>query len=130
MLQTLPNNGSIYYNYKGHHSINLLGINDAQYCFTRVDIGAEGRQSDGGVFCNSELGKHFENNLFKVPNPKPIENNRPVLPYVLVAEEAFPLLVYMMRPYPWSRILDIGKKVFNYRLSRAKKVVENVCLAC
>ncbi|XP_011869646.1 PREDICTED: putative nuclease HARBI1 [Vollenhovia emeryi] len=124
-IQAPPNSGSTYYNYKGHHSINLLGISDAKYCFTIVDIGAEGRQSDGGVFRNSEIGKRFEANLFKLPNPKQIEVGGPELPFVLVADEAFPLSMYMMRPYPRSGKLDIGKKVFNYRLSRARRVVEN-----
>ena len=73
LLQAPPNSGSTYYNYKGHHSINLLGISDANYCFTIVDIGAEGRQSDGGVFRNSKIGKRFETNSFKLPNPRQIE---------------------------------------------------------
>lgn len=124
-LQAPPNSGSTYYNYKGHFSINLLAISDANYCFTIVDIGAEGRQSDGGVFCNSEIGKRFEANSFKLPTPKQIENNGPALPYVLVADEAFPLSMYMMRPYPRSGKLDIGKKIFNYRLSRARRIVES-----
>ncbi|KMQ85602.1 nuclease harbi1 [Lasius niger] len=111
--------------YKGHHSINLLGISDAKYCFTIVDIGAEGRQSDGGVFRNSEIGKRFEVNSFKLPNPKQIEIDGPELPYVLVADKAFPLSMYMMRPHPRSGKLDIGKKIFNYRISRARRVVEN-----
>lgn len=81
LLQTPPNSGSTYYNYKGHHSINLLGISDANYCFTIVDIGAEGRQSDGGVFRNSEIGIRFETNSFKLPNPRQIEIDRSELPY-------------------------------------------------
>lgn len=125
MLQAPPNSGSTYYNYKSHHSINLLGISNANCCFTIVDIGAEGRQSDGGVFRNSEIGKCFEQNLFKLPNPKQVEIGGPELPYVLVADEAFPLSLYMMRPYPRSGKFDIGKKVFNYRLSRARRVVES-----
>ncbi|KMQ90287.1 nuclease harbi1 [Lasius niger] len=120
-----PNSGSTYYNYKGHHSIKLFGISDANYCFTIVDIGAEGRQSDGGVFRNSKIGKRFEVNSFKLPNPKQIEIDGPELSYVLVADEAFPLSMYMMRPYPRSGKLDIGKKIFNYRISRARRVVEN-----
>ncbi|XP_011174775.1 protein ALP1-like [Solenopsis invicta] len=120
-IQAPPNSGSTYYNYKGHFSINLLAISDANYCFTVVDIGATGRQSDGGVFRNSEIGKRFEANSFKLPTPRQIENNGPALPYVLVADEAFPLSMYMMRPYPRSGKLDIGKKIFNYRLSRARR---------
>lgn len=125
LLQAPPNSGSMYYNYKDHHSINLLGISDANYCFTIVDIGAEGRQSDGGVFRNSEIGKRFEANSFKLPIPRQIEIDGPELPYVLVADEAFPLSMHIMRPYPRSGKLDIGKKIFNYRLSRARRVVEN-----
>jgi hypothetical protein len=125
LLQAPPNSRSTYYNYKGHFSINLLAISDANYCFTIVDIGAAGRQSDGGVFRNSEIGKRFETNSFQLPTPRQIENNGPALPYVLVADEAFPLSMYMMRPYPRSGQLDIGKKIFNYRLSRARRIVES-----
>ncbi|XP_029677097.1 protein ALP1-like [Formica exsecta] len=124
-LQAPPNSGSTHYNYKGYHSINLLAISDAKYRFTMVDIGAEGRQSDGGVFRNSNMGRCFEEGTLKLPNAKPVEINGPVLPYVLLADEAFPLTAYMMRPYPRSSKLDLRKKVFNYRLSRARRVVES-----
>ncbi|KAK4877281.1 hypothetical protein RN001_009787 [Aquatica leii] len=45
--------GSYYYNYKGCNSIVLLGLADAHYKFIYVNIGVNGRISDGGVFNNT-----------------------------------------------------------------------------
>lgn len=90
-----------------------------------VDIGAEGRQNDGGVFKNSDVGRHFEESGFNLPNPTPVEIDGPTLPYVLLANEAFPLTSYMIIPYPRNDKLDLRKKVFNYRLNRARRVVES-----
>lgn len=125
MLQAPPHSGSTYYNYKSYHSLNLLAVCDAEYCFTFLDIGAEGRQSDGGVLRNSNLYKALEKNLIRIPPPDVIGNNGPVLPYVIVADEAFPLKTYMMRPFPRSQQLNETRKIFNYRLSRARRVIEN-----
>nr|XP_012217232.1 PREDICTED: uncharacterized protein LOC105669063 [Linepithema humile] len=124
-LQAPPNSGSTYFNYKGNHSINLLAISDAKYRFIVVDIGGEGRQSDGGVFRNSLIRNYIASGSLKLPNLKPIEVDGLVLPYVLLADEAFPLTNFIMRPYPRNDRLDLSKKVFNYRLSRARRVVES-----
>lgn len=102
-----------------------MAISDAQYCFLMLDVGAEGRQSDGGVFRRSEMGIGFENKNMNLPEPTQVKVNGPELPYLLVADEAFALRPYMMRPFPRSKHLDMSKKVFNYRLSRARRVVES-----
>lgn len=102
-----------------------MAISDANYCFLMMDIGAEGRQSDGGIFRRSEIGIGFQNMTMDLPELTQVEVNGPELPYVLVADEAFALTPYMMRPFPRSKHLDMRKKVFNYRLSRARRVVEN-----
>lgn len=46
-----PNkSGSDFYNYKGFYSLIMLAIADAKYRFLMVDIGAQGRYSDGSFF--------------------------------------------------------------------------------
>ena len=89
-----------------------------------VDIGASGRNSDGGVFSNSELGYAITNNTLDFPPPEGIGQSNVILPYVFVADEAFPLRPNMMKPFP-REIPGLTQRVFNYRLSRARRVVEN-----
>lgn len=103
----------------------LMAICDAQYRFLCVDIGKPGSESDGGVFARSAMGRSFEQYALHFPKPRPLEHHGPEMPFVLVGDEAFPLKPYLMRPYPRIAGLDYAKKVFNYRLSRARRVVEN-----
>ena len=48
----------------------------------------------------------------------------PVVPYCLVGDEIFPLENWLMRPYPGKNITEV-QTVFNYRLSRACRVIKN-----
>lgn len=121
-----PNSGSQYFNYKKTFSINLLALVDANYKFIAVDVGSYGKNSDGGIFANSNLGKALEQNKLHVPKDKNLPGTQFPVPYVIVADEAFPLKTYLLRPYPGSKMNgDIQKQVFNYRLSRARRVSEN-----
>ena len=126
-LKCPANRGSEFYNYKNFHSIVLLASVDANYCFTVIDIGASGRESDGGIFTRSSFGKCFENNSSSIPldKEKELPNSTEKLPLVFVADDAFPLLNNIMKPYPRQGLNDYKKKVFNYRLSRARRISEN-----
>ena len=69
----------------------LLALVDADYKFTFVDVGSNGRISDGGVLRESCLQAALNNNSLGIPPATSLpERNTPV-PYVIVADEAFPL---------------------------------------
>lgn len=123
-IQCPAKSGSQFFNYKKHFSIILMAACDSNHLFTLVDIGAYGSQSDGGVFKNSAFGVNLEGKNMNVPSNDKIENTNIVLPYTFVADEAFPLKDYIMRPYP-GKNLSVKKRIFNYRLSRARRVIEN-----
>lgn len=92
----------------------LLAICDADYCFTVVDIGAKGRQSDGGIFRNSNFGQRFFSNEVNIPPPRRLWQNGDLIPYCLVGDAAFPFGVNLMRPYP-GNYLPQNERIFNYR---------------
>lgn len=101
-----------------------MAVASARYKFLMVDIGGEGRHSDGGIFKNSIIGNRFYHNEMYLSVPTSITEEGKALPYMLVADEAFQLNSFILRPYP-GKILTNEQKVFNYRLSRARRVVEN-----
>lgn len=63
-----PNTGSEYYDYKTNHSI-MLALVDADYKFMYVDVGAQGRASDSGVWDQCNLRTYLEGNRLDIPPP-------------------------------------------------------------
>lgn len=89
-----------------------MALVDHDYCFTYINVGANGSASDGGIFKNCSIYNQLENGGF-IPEGG-----------VIVADAAFPLKTYLMKPYPGAN-LSFEEKIFNYRLSRARRIVEN-----
>lgn len=120
------NSGSNYFNYKRTFSVVLLALVDADYRFIAVDIGSYGKNSDGGIFSNSKLGNALNNGTSDVPGSKQLPGSHISTPHVIIADSAFPLKTYMMRPYPQYRHdLTVERKIYNYRHCRGRRVVEN-----
>ena len=70
------------------------------------------------------MGKCFEDNSLNVPEGSKIPGMDVELPYFLVGDEIFPLKTWLMRPYPGT--LDETQRIYNYRVSRARRTIENV----
>ena len=64
--------GSSFYNYKGFHSLVLLAICDARYCFSFVDIGGYGSDNDASILSNSKIYDVFDCSRLCIPESCPI----------------------------------------------------------
>ena len=126
--------GSEYYNYKGFFSLVILALVDYDYKLLFIDLGCQGIISDGGVYHNSSLSNIIENNLLDLPPPHPLpisedpkwihDHETECFPFMIVADDAFPLKPQIMKPYS-HRNLDDKRILFNYRASRYRRVTEN-----
>lgn len=119
-----PNkSGSKFYNYKGYFSIVLLAVTDASGRFVIIDAGSCGGNSDGGVFTRSKFGRRLLSGKLDLPADTMIPETNIKVPFVFVADDAFPLRENIMKPYR-HRQLTPEREIFNYRLSRARNAVE------
>lgn len=120
-----PNNpGSAFFNYKGSFSIVLMATADASYMFTYVDIGDHGRQCDSSIFNNSNFGKALIENRLRVPERDYFPGTTLTSRYSFIGDKAFPLRENLQRPFPGNVLPEVSR-IFNYRLSRARRIVEN-----
>lgn len=108
--------GSIFYNYKGSFSIVLMALVDSNYMFRYLDVGSEGRVADGGIWRSCSLHKRLRLGQLNLPAPKTWPNGEEfgVQPNVIVADDAFAMASYLMKPYT-TRSLSKEKRIFNYR---------------
>ncbi|XP_022169591.1 protein ALP1-like [Myzus persicae] len=125
MLQAPVQTGSEYINYEGFFSIVLFAVVDANYNFIYVNVGCQGRISDGGVFANTTFKHFLENQKLNLPEDMCLPGREKCIPHTFVADDAFPLKKNIMKPYPGTQEKGSKKRIFNYRLSRTRRVVEN-----
>lgn len=118
--------GSNYWCYLHKFSVVLMAIVGPNYTFLCVDIGGFGKNSDSGIFEQSNMGKRFEENTMNVTGPKNLPRQNEPCGHVLIGDEAFALKPYLMRPFPYRQSrTDILKEKYNTRLCTARRVVEN-----
>ena len=80
---------------------------------------------DGGVFLHNASYNAPTIGALNVPQPSVLPWKDTLVLYVLVADDAFPLTSCLIKPYAREVPKGAQKRVFNYRLSRELRIVEN-----
>ena len=114
---------SDYFNWKGFYSIIIQGVVDSHGLFMDVNIGWPGKVHDARVFHNSTFYSKCHSGRF-LPDWKQTINGIDI-PLVFLGDPAYPLLPWLMKPYPDTGSLTRQQQHYNYRQSRARMVVEN-----
>ena len=84
-----------------------------------MDVRCNDRKSDSEILRNFSLSNALSLNTLNIRLP-----DSESLPYIVVADDAFPLKTYLMKPYAFKNPC-FERIVFNYNLSCARCVVEN-----
>jgi len=74
------------------------------------------------------MGQKILNCTFKFSEDYALPNSNSVVPHVVFGDQAFRLHkhILVLRPFSQKSVRkDSGKTIFNYRLSRARRVTEN-----
>ena len=123
-LKKPKNSGALYHNYKEFFSIVMLALADGQYKFRSVDAGTAGSCSDAQIVNACQLKRRIKYGRIGFPDPAPITQGGRDIPYFILADDAFALKTWLMKPYG-RRMLTGEERIANYRISRGRRVVDN-----
>lgn len=76
-----------------------MAIANGNYKCLCLDIGINGRVSDGGVFRDSLMSKYINNNNVNLPENIKLRGTNLCTPYVFVGDDEFPLTNRIMKPF-------------------------------
>ena len=112
-----------YQNRKGWHSVILQALVDDVGNFLDICVGWPGRVHDPRVLHNSQLyTKGERGDLFE---DRTAITNATRVPVVVLRDPAYPLQLWLMKPFINTGSLSTEQQRFNYHLSRARVIVEH-----
>ncbi|XP_076030909.1 uncharacterized protein LOC143019095 [Oratosquilla oratoria] len=111
--------GSLYYR---HHTHGRRGCK-VQVPVRRRTVGAERGAGDGGTWIKCNLHHAIEQNQVGFPEDCTLPNNDTPISFHIIADDAFALKTTLMKPYSHTSQFH-HEKIYSYRLSRARRVVE------
>ena len=122
-LKTVPVDERIdYFNRKQDYSVVIQGVADASFRFLDISAGYPGGIHDARVPRLSNLHREIEQGDWLNGPTKQISGSeiRPLL----VGDSAYPLSVWLMKPFKQTRTLSERQLQFNRALSQARVVIE------
>ncbi|XP_050512107.1 uncharacterized protein LOC126888148 [Diabrotica virgifera virgifera] len=102
----------------------LMAVVNANYEFIIYEFGVNGRICDGGVIEQTIFYNKLKENTLQIPVFDHLSGSDKMLSDVFIGVEAFALAPHFLKPFN-QRELTNERKIFNYRLSRTRRVVEN-----
>ena len=116
-------NHTDYVNRKSYYSIIMQGLVDSRYLFRDIVVGWPGSVHDARVLSNSEVYK-LGNDGALFPDIKETILGQDIHPCIL-GDPAYPLLPWLLKPFPENQNTPTKHRRFNYRLSRPRMTVED-----
>ena len=111
-----------------YFSIVLLAVASADYRFVMLDVGAYGSSNDSGVLNHTIFVSSSGTRTLMSPSRQlPNHTEETCVPHILLDDEAFQLRCDLMRPFARNALTN-ERCIFNYRLSRTRRVVENTAV--
>ena len=95
---------------------------DADLRVMYMEVGAEGKSLDAALYNTSEIKYALEHNKCNQPPDEALEGDDVDTPYYVISD--FAQSLWLQKLYPEGTNIVRDERVFNYRLSRARLVVE------
>ena len=109
---------------KNLFSVVLQGVLDSESRLIFIDVGAFGKQSDGGTFSGSTLHHLLEDLESTLPKPARFEGSGTAISFPILGDKAYPLKDVLNEAFRVRKELPCEERVSNWRLSRARRCVE------
>ena len=117
-----PDNHEDYFNRKQQYSVNLQAIVNCNLKFINVSFGYRVSIHDARVLRLSGLFGLGENEQILTSPMKIVSGTE--IPPLIIGDSAYPLLKWLVKPYPSRGYLTPDEREFNKKLSAARSVVE------
>lgn len=104
----------------------VLENNGCELSIHHVRFWHNGHVSDGEVIQNTDFFNVLQPGILNIPHKENFKNLFTTLSYVFVADIDFLLRTDMLKPFRFADINSVNRIVHNYRVSKARRIVENV----